>query len=167
MAIPSDKIIDTNVPISAGAEQVEPACQWECIQLLKQVLGYEVRVLMDRQGAIWREYRKHMYPDPNPDVGLAYQFLAHLLDYSAVYYLELAQDEDGNWQAYPDDSELANFDPSDKKWVALAKTYEQETGQIAPIVNATDSDWLHFETILAKHGIQLELLCRDLLKPKP
>ena len=61
----------------------------------------------------------------------------------------------------PDDNRCKEFDPDDKKWVALAVRFRKETGDEAPIVNAADRCWLAFEPHLESAGVELETLCRD------
>lgn len=65
---------------------------------------------------------------------------------------------------YPQDNRLDDFDRSDRKWVSIALAYNRKFDVIAPIVNATDSDWLHYEEILVENGINIEFLCRQILK---
>lgn len=166
MATP--KIIDTNVPLTAIMTD-DMACQMQCIQVVKDILNGQIIVVMDDQNAALKEYRQQMYPDPNPSAGLASQFLMYLLTYqynvTRVYRAKVMQNAGtGAYLLYPLVASVQKFDPSDKKWVAIALTYQQETQKPAPIVNATDSDWLHFASAFEQLGIQIEFLCPNLLK---
>ncbi|MFZ4828180.1 MAG: hypothetical protein ACOYLB_12580 [Phototrophicaceae bacterium] len=159
--MPPSKLIDTNVPLVAMDQERPPDCQRACLALIKRVLAGEVRVVLDTGKHVLQEYRKNMYPDPSN--GFASQFLAYLLNneytLERVYRVKLTQDADGRYLTFPDDPRLARFDPSDKKWVALAIGYHHEMGESAPIVNASDSDWLEYNSLLREHGIIIEFLC--------
>lgn len=166
------KIIDTNVPITAvttGAG-IPLACKLACVNTMKQILSGEILVLLDVEGDSLREYRQQMYPDPNPSAGLASQFLMYLFnhqfDTTRVQRVSIPKLVDGSYQHFPKDKELEAFDLSDRKWVAIAIKFEEETSSKSPVVNATDSDWLHFEDALGRVGIQIDFLCKEILKPK-
>ena len=51
--------------------------------------------------------------------------------------------------------ELADFDLSDRKFVAVALTHATNP----PVVNATDSDWHHHREALLRHGVRIESVC--------
>lgn len=165
-----NKIVDTNVPLTAVDSKISLICQKACVQLVEAVLNEEVRVVIDTSNEVVQEYRHNMYPDPNPAAGLASQFLMYILTNqytdTRVSRVEITKDKKGNYEDFPSDARLAEFDPSDYKWVALSVAYSKETGETAPIVNATDSDWLHFEDVFNDLAIDLEFLCREVLKPK-
>jgi hypothetical protein len=61
--------------------------------------------------------------------------------------------ENGEYAALPQSLIDAGFDPSDRKFAALAK---QEGATVA---NATDSDWLHHRTTLKDAGINIHFVC--------
>lgn len=167
---PSPNIIDTNVPLAATRTDTPVRCQLACVQLVRRVLKGEVTVIIDSNNDALNEYRKQMYPDPNPSAGLASQFMMyvfnHMGDPSRVYLAHVQKDSDGNYALYPRDPSVTAFDPSDKKWVAIALTYHAETGQVVPIINATDSDWLHYESAWQRLNIHITQLCGDILKPR-
>lgn len=166
-----DYIVDTNVPLGAvNTENSVPiSCQQKCVSLISSILNGQARAVIDDKNEAIKEYRNKMYPDPNPSAPIASWFLMYILtEYreDRVLRLPLTQNEEGHFTTYPDDPRLASFDLSDKKWIALAKAYEEQFGEPVPIVNATDSDWLHFEKALKENGLIIELLCREILKEK-
>lgn len=167
-----DKIIDTNVPLTSVGmhEGASIDCQRACAQLIHNVLRGNIRVLIDAEGEILKEYRKKMYPDPNPSAGLASQFLMHLFTYRAdisrVREVSLPRRGDGKddeYEDWPDDPRLSHFDRSDRKWVALAVRYMRDENP-APIINAMDNDWEHFVDIFIELGIMIEFICRPYQK---
>jgi hypothetical protein len=62
-----------------------------------------------------------------------------------------------DFQEFPQLAALNNFDPQDRKFVAVANAHPEKP----PILQATDSKWLEWEQSLHQCGIQLEILCRD------
>ena len=48
---------------------------------------------------------------------------------------------------------LATFDPSDRKFVAVA------LASGSPVANATDTDWLDYQTALEANGVELHFVC--------
>lgn len=166
--MPPNKLIDTNVPLVAVDSKRPRTCQRACIALIKSILAGEVRVILDEAGQVLREYRQNMYPDPNPASGLASQFLLYLYNHQhtaeVVHRMKLTQDVDGNYETFPDDPRLERFDRSDKKWVALAISHQNQTGEVAPIVNASDSDWVEYAALLREYGVVIEFLCPELFQ---
>jgi hypothetical protein len=166
------KIIDANVPLTAaGRSQASEECVETCFCLLQSILAGETVLVVDDAGHALAEYRNIGKPKRHGDV--AERFLVHI--YNHLYNSDrfqrvgLRTDKQGNFLDYPDpddewtsqDPRCERFDPDDKKWVALAVRFKQETGKEAPIVNAADRCWLAFETHLEAVGVKLETLCRD------
>ena len=60
-----------------------------------------------------------------------------------------------DYDEMPKDTSLATFDPSDRKFVAVAMAYDGH----AVIVNAVDSDWRIAEHSLITNGLHLKFLC--------
>ena len=61
---------------------------------------------------------------------------------------------------FPNEPGLAAFDDDDRKYVAVALVSRNNPD----ILNAVDSDWLHFESELATVGVHVRQLCPDSLK---
>ena len=59
----------------------------------------------------------------------------------------------GEYADFPDDPALANFDPSDRKFAALARRTK------TAVTNAIDSDWADHLTALNANGIAVNFLC--------
>ena len=66
-------------------------------------------------------------------------------------------DLEDDFHEFPDDPALANFDRSDRKYVAVARASQQSP----VILNATDSDWWHHRETFEKHGVVIEFLCPE------
>ncbi len=162
------KIIDTNVPLTAAGknEVASPSCQLFCEHTINRILKGEIVVVIDDAGEALKEYRNNIYP--NLRGNLAGQFLYYLLTNQVpVYRLKLAKDAKDQYTDYPDkegnwkseNERCPTFDPDDKKWVALACRFQKDTGQNAPIVNASDRCWRVYEPDLNQAGVILEFLC--------
>lgn len=163
------KIVDTNVPlVAASTEKWSIDCQKACLEVIRRILRGEILLILDDAGEVLQEYRNQMYPDPNPSAGLASQFLMYVLtnqgNQDRVQRVPLPKNAEGEYAHFPNDPRVGGFDRSDRKWVAISVGYRHNTGLTAPIVNATDSDWLHFEAIFEELGIVIEFLCREDLK---
>lgn len=158
-------IIDTNVLIVANGDQSEQAtiqCQLNCVRQLNAIRQNH-QVVLDRQELILREYMRDMNFSGQP--GMGDFFFKWLFDNRfRSKYVELVSltpmdnSEDGNdFVEFPTDTELAKFDRSDRKFVAVALAHAEKP----PILNATDSDWWEFYEPLTIHGLQIEFLCKE------
>ena len=167
------RIIDTNVPLTAAGLNTEASkrCQAQCVMVLERIFSGSIKVVLDDKNEVLREYRTRMHPKHKGT--LADRFILHMLQYQVssdhVDRIMLPKNEstdfldypdrDGNWTS--DVPRCERFDPDDKKWVALAVRFKQQTGIDAPIVNAADRCWLAFEPHLQASGVKLETLCRE------
>lgn len=154
-------IVDTNVAITANghARQAGPACQLACINALRTIQAQR-RVSMDQSGLILQEYRRHLSPNGQPGLGDA--FFKWLWNNQAnpqvCVPVPITPTSDGrDFAEFPDDAALALFDPSDRKFVAVARAHPDRP----PIFNAVDTDWLHYQDALAAHGVRVEHVCPD------
>lgn len=153
-------VIDTNVPIVAngrsdpsnGGRAPSVMCRLAAINCLEETLATR-RVLLDIAGEIQAEYHRYLNPAGQPGVGdLFYQQMLMSAP-SRVERLDLPQDASGAYADFPDDPALDGFDPSDRKFAAMAR----RSG--APVANATDSDWLNHSVALAANGIAVKFVC--------
>ncbi len=152
-------VVDTNVPIVANGRSDAKnsrlpsiACREAAVKRLQQILA-SGKVLLDLAGEIQAEYRAHLYASGQPGVGdRFYQAIINSAP-TRIERVELPKQEDGEFEDLPRVLVATNFDPSDRKFAALAKREQ------APVVNATDSDWLNQRETLQEHGILVEFVC--------
>ena len=157
-------VIDTNVPIVANGKtpQAGEKCVLACINALLE-LRRNGQVLLDAQGFILQEYRRHLSPKGQP--GLGDEFFKWLWDNQGnvshcIQVAITAKDRQGSdFSEFPNDHALKNFDHSDRKFVAVVLAYDKP----AKIVNASDTDWWLYRTALKKHGIKIKFLCLELM----
>lgn len=116
-------------------------------------LANDGQLVLDLAGEMQAEYRRHLNPAGQPGVGDRFlQIVLHSAPH-LVERVDLPKREDGEYAALPQSLIDAGFDPSDRKFAALAR---QEG---IPIYNSTDSDWIEVATILAAEGIDVRHLC--------
>ena len=152
-------VVDTNVPIVAnggadrgGANLPSISCRMAAITFLRDLLNTGT-VLLDLEGLIQTEYHRHLNPRGQPGVGDLFYLQVINSSPRLVERIDLPKREDGEYVDLPHPLIDENFDPSDRKFAALARR------ENAPVFNATDSDWINHAQTLATVGIQVEHLC--------
>ena len=153
------RLVDTNVLEVANdtaAESHGLDCIEACVDLLVDIQA-RGHLLLDDDFAILREYMDHANERGQPGVGDAFLRWAKTNEYNAALCtrVPVPLDDDRGYEAFPDDEALADFDRSDRKFVAVALTH----GGRPPIYNATDSDWAHHAGPLRDAGLRIEELC--------
>ena len=152
-------VIDTNVPIVAnGRPEVDAPrppsihCRVATIQFLQEILERGT-VIVDFAGAIEQEYRTYLNPSGQPGVGD--RFYREVLNSAPrmIERIELPRREDGEYVDLPQALIEVNFDPSDRKFAALARREQ------TPVANAVDSDWLSHRQLLQENGISVRFIC--------
>lgn len=152
-------VVDTNVPIVANGrpdpkDKNPPSldCRIAAVKFLQCLLSSGT-VLVDLAGEIQAEYRTYFCPNGQPGVGD--RFYREVLNSAPhrIERIELPKRDDGEYADLPQALIGANFDPSDRKFAALAKREQ------VPVVNATDSDWLEHRARLDESAIHVKFLC--------
>jgi len=152
-------VVDTNVAIVANGRsnddgQRTPSiqCRLAAVTLLQKIVKNGT-ILLDAEHAIQTEYRRHLNPSGAPGVGDRFFLVVLQSSPSLVERIGLPQRPDGEYEHCPQPLIDAGFDPSDRKFAALAC---KENG---PVYNAIDSDWLEHAHTLNTQGIQVVNLC--------
>ena len=156
-------VVDTNVPVVANgaASHATPDCVLRCVDRLEIVVKKE-KVLLDNEMYILHEYMSHLSMSGQP--GFGDMFMKWVWNNQAnpkrCQIIPItALDEKPYFREFPNDDELEGFDPSDRKFVAVAK----ESGLDPPIINAADTDWWEYREPLEKNGVRIEFLCPELM----
>ena len=153
-------VVDTNVPIVANGKsnQASPHCVIACVQKLLEIQKQHI-IVLDNNWLIIKEYKNKLSQTGQPGVGDA--FLKWVLTNHAnpqrCQKVQITPTTENSFEEFPDDPTLLKFDLSDRKFVAVALAHPEKP----PILNATDSDWKHFETALAAFGVRVEFLCPE------
>lgn len=149
-------IVDTNVAVVANQQNggVVASCVDACTIFIAAARDKHV-ILIDDSDAIRQEYARAL--QQAKPYGLGTLFLQHIYQHqfnpTRVKRIPLPMAASGEYADFPSDTELAHFDPSDRKFAALAR----RTG--TPVTNATDSDWIDNIVALNAHGIAVNFLC--------
>lgn len=156
-------VVDTNVLATANgaAGQAGLACRQVCGQRLREIQAV-AKVVLDTRRLIIDEYRRLASSTGQPGPGDAF-FRWVLTNVANPERCELVAitpcEDESEFAEFPNDPDLATFDRSDRKFVAVACA-----SRSAPvIVNATDTDWWDHREALRRHGIEIEFLCPELM----
>lgn len=153
-------IVDTNVLLVASkkAPQASLSCILACIKYLQSLKESGILVI-DSNRLIIREYENKNSHSGQPGVGDA--FLKWVLTHQATDRCEqvpITQIAENDFAEFPRSLDLAKFDPSDRKFVAVSLTHPAKP----VIANAVDSDWRNYEQVLKEHRVELNFLCPEL-----
>lgn len=157
-------VIDTNVPVVANHKHARASKRdvLECIRALEDARNGIV--VIDDAFRILREYRSRLSPSGQPSAGDL--FMKWLWDNQATLSrcervkLTPCGSAPTDFNEFPKDARLDGFDPSDRKFAAVAKASRYDP----PVLNASDSDWWIFEKPLRDNGIHVRHICPDLRK---
>ena len=155
-------IVDTNVAVVANGKSVQSSreCVDTCIHRLQGIMHGETKLVLDNEWAILREYMQNLHSN-GADAGD--RFLAWCLrnwkspeqcDLVSITPIEGSETE---FEGFPGDSELENFDPDDRIFIAVAHKHPDKP----PILQAVDSQWLDFSDALGRHGVKVKFVCKD------
>ena len=161
-------VIDTNVGVVANGKdcpQADIACRQACIKKLKECVDIlnnkkQGHVIIDSGDEIFEEYRSHFDFEGQPGTGDLFFKVLYERQHSTnnCERVEINKNEEWGYEEFPHDEALRDFDPSDRKFVAVAIQ-----SQNSPVIlNATDSDWHENSEALA-HYVQIEELCPNCL----
>ncbi len=153
-------VIDTNVLLVANGSHadVSLACRKACIERLQRHQSSGV-VVIDDGYRILREYQNKTRPNRPKGVGDA--FLKWLLQQAGnaarVHRVPLTESAKDEFKEFPDSALQSDFDPSDRKFVAVAHAHPDKP----PIWQAADCKWLNWQGRLLAKGVRLDLICPD------
>jgi hypothetical protein len=166
-------VVDTNVlPVANGTSTQTlrlPGCVAAAVTRLEEIKAQET-VVLDSAWKIIKEYQANV--DTRNQRGPGTVFLRWLLQNRTtnrcreITITPSDPNDENQFAEFPNDPALTNFDPSDRKFVAVALAHGQQYSEeiIPPILNAVDSDWVDYETILNGYGVVIEFLCGRELK---
>ena len=156
-------IVDTNVAVVANgkSEQASEECVDTCIGRLEQIIRGETKLVLDADWIILDEYSRNLNSSGKPGTGdrflvwcLRNWTIPEQCDLVPITPIENLETE---FQEFPTDLELENFDPADRKFVAVAVAHCEKP----PILQALDSGWLNFRDALSQHDVKVEFICED------
>lgn len=167
--LPSNKVVvDTNVPKNAnratnleGIPQSELNCVLNCVQAIANIIR-NGGLVVDSANEIWDEYRRNLSLRGQPGIGDRFVKWVHdhQFEFPDGDRVEI-RDSSGELLAFPEHPQLKNFDPSDKKFVAVSFLHSGRP----PILQALDSKWWNWRIGLKENGVDVLFLCPELAPP--
>ena len=160
--LPDFCVVDTNVPIVANEKspQADDFLVERCIDALLE-LTRRGGLVLDDGGLIFEEYRQNLSLSGQPGTGDAFmkwvhdhQWLEDLCERRSI--TTLANDPRG-FAEFPDSAALADFDASDRKFVAVANAGNLKR----PVLEAVDFKWWGWKDALAAEGIDVVFVDDD------
>ena len=154
------QIVDTNVMVVAnGRNGGSHACARNCARALLSIKHFGT-IVIDDGDRILSEYRANC--SLAGQQGMGDSFIRWVHDNRGrgelVQVVALTQREGGDdFVEFPDHPELAEFDPADRKFVAVAYAHQDKP----PILQASDSKWWGWKDALMSSRITVEFLCPD------
>ena len=156
-------VVDTNVAVVANgrSEQASRDCVITCIERIQQITSGVEKLALDNGWQIIREYLRNLHSSGQPGVGDA--FLKWVLtnwlnpercDLVTITPIDNLENE---FREFPTDPALNDFDPSDRKFIAVARAHSENP----PILQAVDSKWWGFKDALHRNGVTVEFICED------
>ena len=160
-------VVDTNVPVVANgrSEQASPECISNCALRLNELMR-KGKLVLDDGKRIIKEYMANLGYGGHQQTMPGDSFLKWVhTNYSNPERCELIQitPKDSNemdFEEFPSDSSLKNFDPRDKKFIAVALAHPEKP----PILQAVDTQWLVMKEPLSRAGITIDFLCEKDIK---
>lgn len=154
-------VVDTNVAVIAnGGQAVSPECELACVRLLREIVDAG-GLVVDTGDRIFTEYRRNLQMAGQPGVGDVFMCWVSTNRFNpaacdAVGLTPVGPDET-DFAEFPDHAGLADFDPSDKKFVAVANAADSGP----PIKVAADRGWARHAEVLSACGIVVDFLCPE------
>ncbi|MDE0427470.1 MAG: hypothetical protein OXN25_21660 [Candidatus Poribacteria bacterium] len=156
-------IVDTNVPLVANgkADQASEDCVETCIDELMKITEGNVKLVLDDLRRIIGEYRNKLNPGGFPGVGDAFLKWVEI-NWANPQQCDLVSitptdDLEANFQEFPTDTALSDFDPDDRKFIAVALAHPEKP----PILQALDTAWWHYRDALHQNGVTVDFICED------
>jgi len=157
-------VVDVNVAITANGRHKRATAlhRLACIQALR--MAREGIICVDSDDHILKEYRNNLSMSGQPGPGDEFMYWIHQNQHNEMVCERVCipecTDGDLGFEHFPEDPDLRGFDPSDRKYVAVALG----SANSPEILNATDPDWWHFREALSRNGVRIRFLCPELME---
>ena len=162
-------IVDTNVIVIANDTDDKRAdCRDLCQDRLQQIFDQCEKVVIDNERQILEEYEDNA--NPNARKGVGDLFVKRLLqnqrnpNVCTIVHITSLSGNGTDFEEFPTDNALSNFDPDDRKFIAVAHVYESIHQQKATLLQAADSQWYGFRETLIRNGLEVEFICEEYIR---
>lgn len=160
-------VVDTNVIVIANVvdDDDRKNCRELCIERLNQIITQQEIIVIDDGWRILTEYINNT--NPNTKKGIGDLIVKRLLQNRSnpsicrIVHISSLTGNGTEFNEFPDDPELTDFDPDDRKFIAVAIAYYTQYQETPSILLAIDRGWLHFIHTLKNQGVQIELICEE------
>ncbi len=153
-------VVDTNVLLVANGDHADISedCVITCIEMIERLAKRGVTVI-DDEWRILGEYQNKLNPNHGqPGPGDA--FLKHLFRQRAnaarVVEVSVRESADDWFEEFPDHQLQREFDPPDRKFIAVAAADTEVTS----ILQAADCKWLNWWERLSETGMRFCFVCQ-------
>ena len=171
MTLPSLCVVDTNVPkvanLAANPDSsfdVPPDCVLACVKAIDHVVKTK-GLIIDDGDEIFDEYRQQLSMSGQPGPGDHFMKWVHDNRWGLPNPQRVSITRAGNsYKEFPTGPGLNNFDPSDRKFVAVANAHSRSIKP--PILQATDSKWWGWKDALVQVSITVHFVCCGYIKTK-
>jgi hypothetical protein len=156
-------IVDTNVPLVAGgrSEQASEDCVINCILQIQNIVGGELKLALDDKRRIIDEYRSKLNPDGQPTFGDAFLLWVETNwanpDRCDLVQITPVNDSASEFQEFPSDPALNDFDPDDRKFITVACAHPERP----TILQAVDRRWWHFRGVFPRIRVTVLFICEN------
>ena len=160
-------VVDTNVIVIANVvdDDDRKNCRELCIERLNQIITQQEIIVIDDGWRILTEYIDNT--NPNTKKGIGDLFVKRLLQNQSnpnvcgIVQISSVVGNGTEFNEFPDDPRLHNFDPDDRKFIAVSIAYFNQYQENPSVLLAIDRGWLLFIDTLQNHGVQIELICEE------
>ena len=163
-------IVDTNVIVIANDTDNKRAdCRDRCQDRLQKIRDQCEKVVIDNERRILGEYENNVNPNARKK-GVGDVFVKTLLqnlknpEICTMVSITPLAENGTDFEEFPDDPALSNFDPDDRKFIAVALAYENVHQQKATLLQASDSQWYGFREELVRNGLEVEFVCEEYIR---
>lgn len=153
-------IMDTNVAAKAATpieecKDEELNLQKECMVFIKDFVDNPgSKLVLDADYEISKEYRNRISMNTPAGKKFWRWFNSYQSRISAADFVKLEKDAEGNYKMFPTEERTKEFDLSDRKFIALARTHSEHP----PVVEAADGKWLGYKDVFEEYGVHIEFL---------
>lgn len=152
-------VVETNVCIAANGRNTHASlrCQFTCVDTLEKLVsaGSRDQILLDEQGLIFDEYKRHLNFKGQPGVGdMFFKYLhdhMHLAGQVRLVTITPVEDEARGFEELPNNP----VDKSDRKFLTTALVGKGR------VFNALDKDWHEQAGFIAALGVKVKQLCPE------
>ena len=153
-------IVDTNVVVVANgrSEQASADCVDTCGERLEEIMRGEMKLVLDNRWIILGEYMRNLRSN-GANVGDRFLgwILANRDKRCDLVPITPVNGSEYEFEEFPDDPALDDFDPDDRKFIAVACAHSEKP----PILQAVDSQWWDFRDAFHRNGVTVEFICEE------